>query len=248
LNPPQDVPRVFISYRHDSPEHVNRVLDLSNRLRADGIDCHLDQYEPSPREGWLRWMLNQINAAEFVLVVCTEKYRLRFEGKEQPGFGLGANREGSIIDQRIYEAGGRNDKFLPVVFSASDRVHIPETLRAWTYYQLGDERAYEQLYRRLTNQPEVAAPTLGPRRAMPPRERKQDFSRASPLWEMPHRRDLPLDYLKRNQGREIRGFMDIWQRELLGLIQEAGESIDPVRSGLATGRCVIYPARMLLWR
>ena len=41
-------PTVFFSYSHDSPEHADRVLALSDRLRADGkplpdwareIDC-----------------------------------------------------------------------------------------------------------------------------------------------------------------------------------------------------------------
>jgi hypothetical protein len=42
-----DRPTVFISYSHDSPEHVDRVLALADRLVHDGIDCILDQYETS---------------------------------------------------------------------------------------------------------------------------------------------------------------------------------------------------------
>ena len=49
---------------------MDRVLALSNRLRADGIDCHIDQYELSPPEGWPRWMIKQISKATFVLVLC----------------------------------------------------------------------------------------------------------------------------------------------------------------------------------
>jgi SEFIR domain len=37
-------PKVLISYSHDSPEHAQHVLELANRLRADGIDCTIDQY------------------------------------------------------------------------------------------------------------------------------------------------------------------------------------------------------------
>ena len=47
---------VFISYSHDTVEHVEAVLELSDRLRSEGIDCVLDQYEVSPPEGWPRWM------------------------------------------------------------------------------------------------------------------------------------------------------------------------------------------------
>lgn len=38
----QNNPKVFISYSHDSEEHKDRVLALSDRLRADGIDCIID--------------------------------------------------------------------------------------------------------------------------------------------------------------------------------------------------------------
>ena len=44
------VPRVFISYSHDSARHQKRVVDLADRLRADGIDAEIDQYNASPRE------------------------------------------------------------------------------------------------------------------------------------------------------------------------------------------------------
>jgi hypothetical protein len=76
--PAADGTQVFISYSHDSREHMDQVLDLSYRLRADGIDCRIDQYEESPPEGWPRWMANRIEDANFVLVVCTENYERRF--------------------------------------------------------------------------------------------------------------------------------------------------------------------------
>ena len=57
------VPKVFISYSHDSKEHAERVLSLSDRLRRDGVDSQIDQYELSPPEGWPRWMVNKVEWA-----------------------------------------------------------------------------------------------------------------------------------------------------------------------------------------
>jgi len=54
---PDDAPRIFLSYSHDSDEHRERVLALADRLRADGIDAHLDQYELAPAQGWPNWVL-----------------------------------------------------------------------------------------------------------------------------------------------------------------------------------------------
>ncbi len=63
---------VFISYSHDSNPWLGQVLALSDRLRADGVDCHIDQYETSPPQGWPRWCDKQVREADFVLVVCTK--------------------------------------------------------------------------------------------------------------------------------------------------------------------------------
>ncbi|WP_374713384.1 toll/interleukin-1 receptor domain-containing protein [Symbiobacterium terraclitae] len=99
------VPKVFISYSHDTEEHKRRVLDLANRLRREGIDCSLDRYEPFPSEGWPRWTERQIKWADYVLIVCTETYKRRVEGDEEPGRGLGATWEGRLITQAMYEQG-----------------------------------------------------------------------------------------------------------------------------------------------
>ena len=47
---------VLISYSHDSPAHEARVLALADRLRDDGVDAILDQYESFPPQGWIKWM------------------------------------------------------------------------------------------------------------------------------------------------------------------------------------------------
>ncbi len=153
--------RVFLSYSHDSIEHRTRVLDLSQRLRKDGIDCHLDQYEQFPSEGWPRWMMNQITNANYVLIVCTEAYARRAEGHENAGQGLGASWEGQIITQEIYEAGGRNSKFVPIILRHDDLQRIPKFVSAYTHFDLSDGAGYELLCRFLTSQPAVTKPELG---------------------------------------------------------------------------------------
>jgi hypothetical protein len=80
-----DAPRVFVSYSNDSREHADRVLALANRLRRDGIDTIRDHYETSPPEGWTRWMVRQIETADFVLMIFNETYEKRLSGKEAQG-------------------------------------------------------------------------------------------------------------------------------------------------------------------
>jgi nucleoside phosphorylase len=173
-------PRVFISYSHDSQEHKDRVLELADRLREDGIDCTIDQYEESPAEGWQRWMLNQVEEATFVLVACTEQYDRRFRGREAAGKGKGATWEGGVIIQELYDDQGQNAKFIPVTLAPEDANFIPSPLRGATSYRLNTADGYELLYRRLTNQPRTCKPELGKLRTLAPRDRKQVFPETSP--------------------------------------------------------------------
>src|SRR5262245_29562573 len=127
-------PKVFVSYSHDSQAHMERVRELCDRLRQDGIDAEVDQYEPAPAEGWPRWTARQIQGADFVLLICTETFRRRFEVKEKPGHGLGVVWEGGLVTQELYEAAGSNAKFIPVIFSRGDKEHIPGPLRGVNHY------------------------------------------------------------------------------------------------------------------
>jgi hypothetical protein len=165
--------RVFISYSHDSEELQQRVLKLADRLREEGIDCIMDQYEESPSEGWPRWSINQIEEAEFVLVICTQQYSRLFSGKEETVEGKTANWQGAIITQTIYDSQSNHTKFIPIAFSSQDLVYVPVILRSATSYAIDTE--YEKLYRRLTNQPAVLMPELGAIRQLPRLDRLQFF-------------------------------------------------------------------------
>jgi WD40 repeat protein len=161
-------PQVFISYTHDSPEHKLRVLSLYQRLRLEGVNCQIDQLLYSPPEGWPRWTRNRIEEVDYVLVICTETYEHRYKGKEEPGKGLGAQWEGMAITQELYESAGRNVKFIPVVFSVDDKKFIPLDLRGATSYVVNNPKDYDDLYRRLTDQPSYEMVELGEVRRMPP--------------------------------------------------------------------------------
>ena len=153
---------VFISYSHDSEAHRDKVLALSERLREDGITTILDQYENgSPMQGWPRWMLDQLDAATYVLVVCTETHYRRFRGHEAPGKGKGVDWEGALITQELYDARSRSLKFVPVFLSDAVADSIPEPLRSIGYYALTSASAYQNLYDFLLGQSGVEARPIG---------------------------------------------------------------------------------------
>lgn len=197
---------VFISYSHDSPEHADRVLALAERLRSDGIDATIDQYETSPPEGWHRWTDRHIRDATFVLMVCSESYYRRVMGEERTGTGLGVRWEGNLIYQHFYDAGAVNSKFIPVLLAGDQPAHIPAPAKGVTFYRADTESGYEDLYRRLTDQPRARKPVLGKLRQLPSRNRqwsesplKPDRASGEPRSDA-HRRSEALARVKAGSG------------------------------------------------
>ena len=119
--------KIFISYSHDSVEHKEKVLGLSERLRQDGFETLLDRYvNGTPPEGWPRWMLNQLDVADYVLIVCTETYYRRFRGHEVPEKGKGVDWEGALITQELYDSRSTAIRFVPMIFASKDVEFIPQ--------------------------------------------------------------------------------------------------------------------------
>lgn len=177
---------VFISYSHDSDDHRQRVLALSERLRADGIETILDRYveRGSPPEGWPRWMLNGLDQATHILCVCTETYYRRFRGQEVPGKGKGVDWEGALMTQSLYDARSVSTKFVPLLFAHTDAPHVPEPLRGQTFYVMDSDAGYQALYDALLNQSGVVPGPVG-RLKRKPRATGQplSFPPASPAAE-----------------------------------------------------------------
>lgn len=159
--------KVFISYTHDTQKHSNRVLKLAQQLREDGLDCQIDQFvNGGPANGWPMWMNEQINRADYVVIICTEIYLQRFNREGPQGLGLGGTWEALLTLQDLYEGQGINRKFIPGYFETPE--FIPKPLRAATHYQL--MKQYEDLLRYLTSQPAVIPKQIGPQRSLPPKK------------------------------------------------------------------------------
>ena len=102
-----------------------------------GIDVILDRYvHPTPAEGWPRWMERNLDAAQFVLMVCTETYRRRVRGEEEPGQGTGVRWEGSLICNRIAYGEPGGIRFIPILLPGAEPTHIPEPVRGHNHYRL----------------------------------------------------------------------------------------------------------------
>lgn len=164
--PAGPAPRVFVSYAHDSAEHDEAVRGLWTLLRSQGVDARLDLPAVERRQDWPVWMLDEVRAADFVLVIASPAYRRRAEGDASADQGRGVQPEAALIREELYrdrQAGMA--KFLPVLLPGCSREDIPAFLdpTTATSYRVNEMTPLgaERLLRVLAAQPFEVAPPLG---------------------------------------------------------------------------------------
>src|SRR5258708_3535262 len=104
-------PKVFVSYSHESADHIGWVTDLSTALRKNGIDIILDRWDVRLGQDFTKFMERSVNDADRVLVICTDTYN----AKADQGIG-GVGYEKGIVSAEIL-AHSTTTKFVPVVRS-----------------------------------------------------------------------------------------------------------------------------------
>jgi len=146
-------------------------LELADRLRLGGVDSRIDQYEPHPAQGWPRWMEEQFGKADRIIVLPSKTYNERYE--QSSGIGSGARFEAAILRSLLVKNGVSFEKIAIALFDKADETYIPDLLHGCPRYFVSSDSGYENLYRWLTNQPEVAAPELGSIKKLPSRQKRK---------------------------------------------------------------------------
>ncbi|WP_290050487.1 SEFIR domain-containing protein [Amycolatopsis solani] len=157
-------PRVFISYSHDSVDHTANIADFAQVLRMNGIDARIDQFiQSTPPLSWPKWMSDEVESADVVLLVFTETYARRFAGEETSGAGHGVRWEASLITSEMYFSDRETVRFIPVVTSGDDTKHIAKPLKLTTFYEIGypGNRNLDALLRALHGKPLVEPLPIG---------------------------------------------------------------------------------------
>jgi len=152
-------PKVFISYSHDSEAHKRWVIHLATKLRENGIDASLDQWDLKPGKDLIKFMEEGINSSDRVLVICTDNYVKKANG----GVG-GVGYEKMILTGELAQNLG-TDKFIPLVRSKGGSPSIPKFLGTRLYIDFSDESIFEEqflfLLRELHKEPLLKKPNLG---------------------------------------------------------------------------------------
>ena len=151
-------PRVFISYSHDSAEHKKWVLDFATTLRNRGVDAVLDQWDLKPGDDLPHFMETQLEAADYVVMVCTEKY------VEKANAGEGGVGYEKMILTSSYLSKIDSSKVIPII-RQSGKDKRPTCLKSKLYLNFSNdadlEYSLDDLLRVLLNAPLYEKPPIG---------------------------------------------------------------------------------------
>ncbi len=151
------IPKAFISYSHDSPEHKKWVLDLATRLRSSGVDAVIDQWDLRPGDDLAHFMETQLTAADRVLMVCTEKY------VEKANAGIGGVGYEKMIVTAALLARIDSNKVIPLIRQAGGAT-LPTFLRTKLYLDFSRpdqfEFSFDELVRTMHNAPLFEKPPI----------------------------------------------------------------------------------------
>lgn len=137
------VPKVFVSYSHDSPEHKKWVFDLSTRLMSNGIEVSLDRWDVSPGDDIHKYMESGISEADHVLLICTEQY-VRKANSGSGGAGYEKMMMPATISDDIY-----SNKLIPIIRQDGTQ-NVPKFLKTKLHLNFsgeGFEYQYDELVR-----------------------------------------------------------------------------------------------------
>lgn len=152
------VPKVFISYSHETQEHKKWVLELATRLRNNGIDAILDQFELKPGYDIPHFMETHLASSDNILMVCTEKY----VEKANNGEG-GVGYEKMIITSSLMNRIDEN-KIIPII-RQNGTFDLPTFLKSKLYINFSKpddyEFCYDELVRAIHNSPLFEKPPIG---------------------------------------------------------------------------------------
>jgi hypothetical protein len=153
-------PKVFVSYSHDDEKHKQWVLKLATKLRQNGVDATLDQWDCNPPIDVTRWMEDNLRRASHVIIICTDKYL----AKSNMSVG-GVGYERMIITAEISKDLDTT-KFIPVVRRQAAQRAMPDFMGARIYIDFTDDLQFDdslmRLLRVIHNAPENAKPAIGP--------------------------------------------------------------------------------------
>jgi hypothetical protein len=137
-------PRVFISYAWEARDHKQWIKELAVKLRLDGVELLLDQWELAPGDQVPEFMEKSIRESEIVIVVCTPTYKAKSDSRTG-----GVGYEGTVMTAEL-ASGAKRRKFIPLLRRGEWQVAAPSWIAGSFYLDFrSDGVELEDVYREL---------------------------------------------------------------------------------------------------
>ncbi|ELY4158742.1 TIR domain-containing protein [Cronobacter turicensis] len=156
-------PKVFISYCWNGQERQDKIVELTERLAADGVESIVDIYDLKEGDDKYHFMEKMVvdETVSHVLIICDKGYALKADGRK-----AGVGTESLIISQEIYSKASQS-KFIPIIFEFNEdgEAYAPVFLKSRIYIDFSsiekENSNWERLIRLLYGQPELVKPAIG---------------------------------------------------------------------------------------
>ncbi len=139
-------PRVFVSYAWEDKDYKTWVKRLAKRLRADGVNARLDAWHLDGRP-FGDFMTAEVEDADWVLLVCSPKYREKVKAMQSGQRPTGSGWELSLLTSAILDAEG--PKVALALGRGERRRSIPFGFKGRECHDLTDAATLEENYRSL---------------------------------------------------------------------------------------------------
>src|SRR5262245_42224974 len=156
-------PKAFISYSWTSPAHCEIIRSYAERLRNDGIDTVLDQWDLAEGQDKYAFMEKMVTdpSVTHVLVFSDKLYAEKADARK-----AGVGTESQIMSKEIYEKIDQQ-KFIPLVleWKPDGQPYLPTFFhpRKWIDFSTAERvnENWEQLVRAIYGKPLHTKPGLG---------------------------------------------------------------------------------------
>ena len=152
----EHIPTAFISYSQESEEHIVWVKEIAARLRNDGVNVKLDQWELVPGDQLTEFMEKSVAENDYVLIICTPTYKKKADDR----LG-GVGYEGDIITSEVFQTKNQR-KFLPILRKGEWVDSAPRWIKGKYFIDLREgsnfNRGYNDLIITIQNTRESAPP------------------------------------------------------------------------------------------
>jgi hypothetical protein len=153
-----NVPKVFISYSHDTQAHKKWVLELAQRLRNAGVDAILDQFRVGLGDDLGGFMEKSVAESDRIIMVCTDNYVTKANS------GLGGVGYEKMIMTAEYMTNIDSNKVIPLIRQNGTH-NAPTFVQTRAHINFSREDEYElqfdNLLREIHQAPLFKEPPVG---------------------------------------------------------------------------------------